>query len=112
VVNALRFYWEHGRQIPADRLRGAMRRLLARPEFARAAIIDLARWQDWGALGRIVALYQDPAYADPATQRAIIGFVLTCPEAAAATELARLRKLDPARVAETERLFMVLGGVR
>lgn len=112
AVSALRFYWEHGRRIPPEKLRAAMRLLLARPEFARAAIIDLARWKDWDALGKIAGLYQNPAYADVGTKRAIIGFLLTCPEPAAAAELAKLRKLDPAQVSETERQFTLMGGVR
>ncbi len=112
AVSALRFYWEHGRQIPAEKLRAAMRQLLAKPEFARAAIIDLARWKDWDALGTIAGLYQNPAYADVGTKRAIIGFLLTCPEPAATVELAKLRKLDPAQVSETERQFTLTGGVR
>jgi len=112
AVSALRFYWEHGRQIPAEKLRAAMRLLLARPEFARAAIIDLARWKDWEALDKIAGLYQNPAYAEVGTKRAIIGFLLTCPEPAAVDELAKLRKLDPAQVSETERQFALTGGVR
>ena len=110
--NALRFYWQHGRQIPAADLRAALRQLLARPEFARDAIIDLARWEDWQACDQVTSLYGREGYRDPSVERAIIGYLLTCPEPAALRELARLRERDPDRVAEAEQMLRVLGGVR
>ena len=47
AMTALRFYHEYGHDIPAERLSAAMRLLIIRPEFAAAAITDLARWKDW-----------------------------------------------------------------
>ncbi|MEZ6069314.1 MAG: hypothetical protein R3C10_03375 [Pirellulales bacterium] len=48
AMSALRFYQEFCDGIPEARLSQSLRLLLARPEFAAAAIVDLARWQDWG----------------------------------------------------------------
>ncbi|HEV7222256.1 MAG TPA: hypothetical protein VGN42_06100, partial [Pirellulales bacterium] len=42
AMTALRFYHEYGREIPAERLARALRKLLVRQEFAAAAIVDLA----------------------------------------------------------------------
>jgi hypothetical protein len=112
AMTALRFYREFGRDIPADGLRRAMRHLLARPEFAADAIADLSRWEDWDSLPQVVALFDRPEFADPPTRRAIIGYLRACPQAEAATELARLRQLDPKTVAEAEKYFSLLKGGR
>jgi hypothetical protein len=107
ATSALRFYHEFGRDIPAARLCQAMRHLLARPEFAAAAIVDLARWQDWEALPQIAALYE--VKAPSATRRAVVGYLLASPQPAARAELARLRQLDPAGVPELERALSRAG---
>jgi len=108
---ALRFYYEFGREIPARRLQAAVSRLLARPEFAAAAINDLARWQDWGALESIAGLYALDAKCAPSTRHAIVGYLLACPEPASARALARLRELDPKGVAAAEQIVSQTGSL-
>jgi hypothetical protein len=110
ATSALRFYQEFGREIPTPRLARALRPLLSRPEFAAAAVIDLARWQDWEALAQVASLYtQDPP--PPATRRAIVGYLLNCPAPQAKLELARLRRIDPQGVTEAERALQAGGEV-
>ena len=111
AMAALRFYHEYGRDIPTARLQSALRTVLARPEFAAAAVTDLARWQDWSALARIVALYVKPGYADPTIRRAIVGYLLACPERQAREALARLRLVDPQGVAAAEQVLSRTLGV-
>jgi hypothetical protein len=111
AIVALRFFQEFGRDIPPERLSAALARVLARAEFAAAAITDLARWNDWTSLARISRLYDDPAYADPAIRRAIVGYLLACPKPAARTELARLRNSDPTGVAEAEQILSRTSGL-
>jgi hypothetical protein len=102
VVSALRFYWEYGRDISQPRQRTAMRRLLERPEFAAAAIIDLSRWQDWEIAKRIAGFYDREKYPQPATRQAVIAYLVACPTADGAAALADLRLRDPKGVAEGE----------
>jgi hypothetical protein len=108
---ALRFYYEYGREISKDRICEATRRLLARPEFAASAIVDLGRWNDWQPLEAIVSLYAKPAYAEPAIRRAIVGYLMACPQPAGRERLADLRAVDPAGVAEAEQLLLRTGAV-
>ena len=104
AATALRFIHEFGRgAIPATDLNRAMRRLLARPDTAAAAIVDLARWDDWDALDEVVSLFDRDEFSDGPTTRAIIGYLQACPRAAASQALVRLRKQDPRRVDEAER---------
>lgn len=94
---ALRFYHEYGKDIPAVRLQTAVRRLLARPEFAAAAITDLARWQAWQAPESIAALYEKTDYSTPSTRLAIVGYLLACPLPQARTALRRTARQRSAR---------------
>jgi hypothetical protein len=108
AATALRFMHEFGRDaIPQADLSRAMRRLLARPELAAPAIVDLARWQDWEPLDRIAALFSRPEYSDAATSRAIVGYLKACPRPEASEALARLRRLDPQRVAAAEQASLL-----
>jgi len=110
---ALRFCHEFGRdRLSSERLSQSTRRLLARPEFAATAIVDLARWQDWDTLEKIAGLFGQPGYEPPETTRAIVGYLLACPQPQAAQALTRLRKLDPKAVADAEQRLSVLGTAR
>ena len=111
ALAALRFYGEYGREIPAERVNAALRHLLARPEFAESAVIDLARGKDWGAVDEIARLYGQPSYAQSAIRRSIVGYLLACPNADAAEALKRLREADPKGVAEAEQVLSRLGSV-
>jgi hypothetical protein len=111
TLTALRFYHEYGRQIPPARLQAALALLLARPEFAEPAIIDLARWQAWDRGDEVTRLYESPGFEAPATRRAIVGFLLASPRPQAAIDLARLRKLDAAGVADAEKVLSQTGAV-
>lgn len=112
ALAALRFYAEYGRAIPLTRLATSVEPLLERPEFASTAIVELARWQAWDALERIVPLYDAPGYPQPGTRRAVVGYLLAAPSAEAADALARLRTLHAAEVAEAEQHLSLFGGGR
>jgi hypothetical protein len=109
AMTALRFYHEYGREISAERLRAALAKVLARPEFAEAAITDLSRWQAWEFCDQIAGLYEQPAFSATEIRRAIVGYLHACPEPAAAKRLARLREVDPAGVAAAEEVLSKLG---
>jgi hypothetical protein len=112
ALAALRFYAEYGRAIPLARIATAVRPLLDRPEFASAAIVELARWQDWTVLEQIVPLYDAPGYPQPGTRRAVVGYLLAAPGAEAAAALTRLRDAHPEEVAAAEQHHSLFGGGR
>jgi len=101
AMTALRFYHEYGRKISGERLARAMSRLIARPEFAAPAIVDLARWQAWNYAVPIAALWQS-ADLDRPTQRAVIGYLLLCPGPEAARSLAAIRSTAAELVKQVE----------
>ena len=112
ALTALRFYRQYGHAIPAQRLNTAVECLLDRPSVAAGAIVDLARAADWNPLEKIAGLYANPKYGDQATRYAIVGYLLTCPEAAGTSHLNRLRRQDPDGVAEAERQVLALHSAR
>ena len=79
-----------------------MARLLKRPEVARPAIIDLARWQAWECLPPW-PVPQRQAAVKSRVKRAIVGYLLRLPAAEAAAPLAVWRRAAPELVAEVER---------
>ncbi|HEX4132775.1 MAG TPA: hypothetical protein VHZ24_22265 [Pirellulales bacterium] len=112
LLTALRFYREYGKEISPARLAQAVRPLLTRPEFAAAVIVDLARWQAWDATPEVVRLATVADNADPAVQRAAIGYLLACPSDEARRVLSELRVTAPERVAEAERAGALFGAGR
>ena len=82
-VNGLRMtllvMWDYRRaQFGEAILRDAMRQYLIRPQFAEMAIVDLARWKDWGSLDQLIAEYGKFPWDTPSAQAKVIGFALSC----------------------------------
>ncbi len=122
AMQALRFMWQYeAGRIEKERLRKSMRLLLSRSELADLVIADLARWQDWSVMERLMKLYDDEAYNVPSIKRSIIRYMLQStkdkPEDATAELPAHviagrknveiLRKKDPQTVKDTERFFFI-----
>jgi hypothetical protein len=104
LLTAMRVYHDYGRDIAPEDLMRVYRRFLDRPAVAALAVADLARWRDWEPLDRVAALFVRPGYDDPATDRAVVGYLLACPLPEAGRQLARLRTFLPDRVAAAERM--------
>lgn len=121
AMQALRFMWTYAEGvIPKERLRASMRILLDRPELADLVITDLARWQDWTVMDRMMELYGAEEYNIPSIKRAIVRYFLVAKRAtsedpsadnahvARAEEyLAQLRESDPETVQAAERFFFL-----
>ena len=113
AAQALRFMWTYGNgRISQDRLRQSMRGLLDRPELADLVIADLARWEDWSVMDRLMKSYGKEDYSHPPVKRAIVRYMLVAakandqPAEQAKANLAKLRQQDPALVKSAERSFL------
>lgn len=105
ALTALRFYQEFGREIPKAEVAAAAALLLERASMAAPVIVDLARWQHWSAVDRVVALYDAANYPQPATRRAVVGYLLSAPPELGQPALDKLRCDDPQGVADAEEAF-------
>ena len=106
---ALRFYLQYGRGVPEARLIASVASLLDRPATAPGALQDLTRRRAWGFTARAEELFLKSSGDDPALDRAVVGYLLVCPEAAAAQALRKLKSAAPERTAAAVRHAELLG---
>ncbi|MGL4550931.1 MAG: hypothetical protein ACRC33_07065 [Gemmataceae bacterium] len=80
-----------------------MKTVLAQGELADLAIEDMRAWKIWDHTAAVVALYGKKGFDAPLMQRAILRYVLSCPETAQTKAfLAERRKADAELVREVE----------
>jgi hypothetical protein len=59
TIMAMRFHGEEKTSpVPRQRLLESMRLVLDNPEFSEQVIPDLARWEDWSVLDKLVSMYK------------------------------------------------------
>lgn len=80
VIQALQFAWTYEPDLIAkDRLRSALHPYLEKSSVRELVIRNMARWNDWSGLEKLPPLFEVAAAdRDSGTQRAIIGYLLTC----------------------------------
>jgi hypothetical protein len=59
AIMALRFHGEETDIVPREKLLDSMRLALEHKEFADQVIPDLARWEDWTVMPRLVKMFKD-----------------------------------------------------
>ncbi|QDT88686.1 hypothetical protein [Gimesia algae] len=119
-MQALSFMWTFGEdKIEKRRLNRSMRILLERPELADLVIANLARWEDWTVMERLVELYAAEDYDVRSVKKAIIRYLLLAslvpPTKAGGNDvetsrkakqfLELLRLTDPQTIQSAERFF-------
>ncbi len=78
TVNLLRFLWEENPlHLPPEILRNQLRKLLTHKELGEVALVDLARWKDWGAWPMIQAHWGQNAFSNTTGKQKIIQFAQT-----------------------------------
>jgi hypothetical protein len=116
AIMALRFHGQETDVIPKERLLEGLRHMLDRPELADLVISDLARWEDWSVMDRLIDLFKN---ADDASSWVRVPVVTYLQAAArqqgetgekAKAALAELEKIDPGAVKQA-RTFAAFGGL-
>lgn len=59
AIMAIRVMGQESQVVPRPRLLEALRYMLDRPDLADLVIPDLARWEDWSVMDRMVQLFKD-----------------------------------------------------
>jgi hypothetical protein len=95
ALAALRFAWEClADSIPRDSVAGATAGLLDNPAVAADAAVDLARYERWGEVDRVAALWKSLGRDDPLVRRAVAGYLEACPLPAARVHRETLAAAD------------------
>lgn len=110
AVQALRVHGTELRVIPRQRLAAAMARMLKYPQVADLVISDLARWQDWSHVERMVELFRSATAETPLLKPAVIQYLKACPEPTAKQAIETLRGIDPLTVKRVEASLLFTPG--
>ena len=105
AIMALRFHGIEGDIIPRERILKAFGYLLDNPQMADLVISDLARWEDWSQLDRLVELFKN---ADPKAtwvRIPIINFTRACPRPEAKQVRKEFESIDPEAVKRSLTFF-------
>ncbi len=114
VIMALRFMGQEEKIVPRQRLIEALRWMLERPDLADQVIPDLARWEDWGSMDKLVQLFKDSVAndsdANPGNDSSwirvpVINYLRACPMPQARQHLDELAKIDPESVKRANSFF-------
>ena len=111
AMNAVRFYWEYGKDIPEEKIKHAMTVLLAKERYAVEIIPDLIRWKAWEGLDRVIEVYK-LTKDDARLKRSCIAFLLYCPLPAAKSAFENFRKSDPEFIKQAEKRILLFNGGR
>jgi hypothetical protein len=105
AIMALRFHGTESNVIPRQRIVLALRCILDRPQIADLVIPDLARWEDWESLDRLVELYRNADEKSIFVRPPVVMFVKACPLPEAKEKLKELEKIDPSAVKRANTFF-------
>ncbi|MCH2180817.1 MAG: hypothetical protein MK108_02310 [Mariniblastus sp.] len=95
AVSALRFHGTDENLIPQERIVAAIRHLLDRPKMADMIIPDLARWEDWSVVERLVQMFKDADDETNWLRVPVITYLRACPKPEAKQYIEQLREIDP-----------------
>ncbi len=109
TIMALRFHGTEEKIIPRDRLLGGMRLMLDRPQLADLVIPDLARWEDWSVMDRLVELFKNSDEESSWVRVPVINYLRACPQPEAKAKIEELAKIDPETIKRANSFFP-LGG--
>ncbi|MDA7952027.1 MAG: hypothetical protein MPJ24_11135 [Pirellulaceae bacterium] len=112
AIMALRFHGTEADVIPRERLIVSLRYLLDRPSLADLVIPDLARWEDWESVDKMVQLFKDSDESTSWVRVPIINYLRACPLPEADTHIVALEKIDPEAVRRANTFFLFSGGGR
>jgi hypothetical protein len=95
AVMALRFLGEESDLVPRERVLASLRLLLDEPKLADLVIADLARWQDWSAIDKLVAMFKTASRDTIFIREPIVNYLRACPLPEAAAAMQQLERIDP-----------------
>lgn len=106
AITAIRFHGSDAGVIDRKRLAKSFHIILDRPKFADLVIPDLARWEDWTQVDKIVELFMNAEKNETQfVKEQVIKYLRVCPLPEAAKHLAVLKEMDPATYRRAVQFF-------
>ena len=96
AIMAIRFHGSEGGVIDKKHLVASLHHMLERPELADLVIPDLARWEDWGVMDRLMELYKTADEKSSWVRVPVVNYLRACPLPRAKELLKECEKIDPA----------------
>jgi hypothetical protein len=112
TIMALRFHGQETNVVPRDRLAAALRLMLDRPQLADLVIPDLARWEDWSVMDRLVELFKTADDESIWVRVPVINYLRACPLPEAKQHIDELAKIDPDAVKRASNFFPLGSAVK
>lgn len=110
AIMAIRFHGSETDVIPRERLIAGLRHMLDRPQLADLVIPDLARWEDWESMDKMVQLFKTADEKSSWVRVPVINYLRACPKPEAKKCIEELEKIDPAAVKRANTFFPFGGG--
>ena len=110
AIMALRFLGQESDVVSKERLLVGLRYMLDRPQLADLVIADLARWQDWTVMEKLVTLFKQADDESSWVRVPVVNYLRACPKPEAKQHLAELAKLDPDAVKRANSFFPLGAG--
>jgi hypothetical protein len=79
--------------------------MLDRPELADLVIVDLARWEDWSVMDRLVDLFKKADDKSSWVRVPVVRYLMACPKPEAKKHLEDLEKIDAGAVKRARTFF-------
>jgi len=109
AVMALRFLGEESDLVPRERVLASLKLLLDEPKLADLVIADLARWQDWSVIERLVTIFKEAKPDNIFVREPIVNYLRACPLPEAAAAVKELETIDPEAVRRAATLAGLAG---
>jgi hypothetical protein len=105
AIMAIRFHGSETTVIPRERLVQGLRYMLDRPQLADLVIPDLARWEDWDVMPKMVELFKTADEKSSWVRVPVVNYLRACPKPEAKKYIEQLEKIDPAAVKRANTFF-------
>lgn len=110
AIMALRFHGNDVHVIEKARIVQALRHMLDRPNLADLVIPDLAKWEDWSSMEKLVKLFKEADEKTSWVKVPVVNFLRMCPLPEAKLHIKELEKIDPESVRRAQTFFPMPSG--
>lgn len=107
AIMAIRFHGTEGDVIPRSSLVESLHHVLERKELADLVIPDLARWQDWSQIDRLVDLFINADPENNWVRVPVVNYLRACPLEAGKAALKKVEEVDPESVRRANTFFSI-----